>query len=245
MYRGGWAPNASISLSAQTWAPRLSLCAGLTDDLEMGLSLGGYGLGRSLKNPGDLRVHVGYEGVTAVDLREESWGGSNPRLRLRVSLLQQKNPSVPKLTLGCLLTFPAASDRSFARPGGPEFGLSLDASWDLLSPFILHLTAETVLEGELAGLESGEGIRTSPLFFGAVGLELRLWEVLTAHLQLELLRNPFPRTRNYRFDHHPFQVTAGLRLQPRPDLALFLTFSEDLSRTAPDFGVGIGVELRH
>jgi hypothetical protein len=79
--------------------------------------------------------------------------------------------------------------------------------------------------------------------FAACGVEWRVTDFLSANLQIEAMNNPYPRTGNYRLDHHPFQVTVGMCAAPWDCMRWTLTFSEDLSRTAPDFAVSLTAQI--
>ncbi len=243
MYRGGWSGDSWLSINAQTLCGLVKVRMGIAEGLEIDFESCVYSLCKSLKNRGSFGVSVGFDGIVAADLTSQADGGSNPCFTARISLLGGDGGSVPSLTASFAFTIPCGPDRSFARPGAAEVGGFLDASWDMLSPLHVHFSAGWMHEPFLANLEPGPRLDLRDSWFLAFGLELEVSSWMSAHLQFEGMGNPYPRTGNYRLDSHPVQATAALSFRPLKSARVFASFSEDLSRTAPDFAVQAGAEF--
>ncbi len=244
IYRGGGTADSSLSLTAQTWCGRLDASVGIAGGLELGLETGLYDLEKSLKNEGDLNVYVGYKGVTVADIRRPVSGLSNPAFRARLGLDGSDGGEFPSAALSLVFTIPCAPDSGFARPQGPEFGLFLDLTWEFLRPFYIHCGFGYIREPVLKAAGEGPSLDASDVWFLGLEVEFRATDFMSLHLQFEGMNNPYPRTGNYRLDQNPVQASAGVSLRPSKQLEIFISFSEDLSRTAPDFCAAAGLKLR-
>jgi hypothetical protein len=243
IYRGGSTGDASLGLSVQTLRSRIHIGIGVVEDLELGLELSLVRVERSWKNDDGCRLYVRYEDTIVADIDSTTLGAANPAFRASFLFIDASDDLVPRLAATAVFTFPLGADRTYSRPDGVEFGLFLDAAWSFLAPFHFHMTLGWVLGPSLPDLAGGPALDLENQVFGGFEAQWRPAEAVALHVQFIALRNPFPRTGNYRLDDPPVQVTAGVSVLPSCGLRLFLTFSEDLSRLAPDFGIELGMEL--
>jgi hypothetical protein len=78
-------------------------------------------------------------------------------------------------------------------------------------------------------------------FFAAEWAFSRNWSVLAG---LNFYTSPFENTGIGQFDDDSLQLDVGFIWNPDPDVRLELSFSEDLTRPAPDFALRMGLGYR-
>jgi hypothetical protein len=241
VWRGDTGPGGSFGASAQTVAATLEGCTGIGDFLSAGFEVPALAHARSFKRPEDrCRVDLRY-GETVLAASDEPDGGlADSRFAIAA---HARNPRVgiSWVRLSAVLKAPSGRREAFAGTGSADFGAFLDVCLEPVPGLYVHGLVGAVRPGSVPGLAGGPRARFRAAVPFAVGLEARLGSGWAAVLQVNGSNNFHPETGCARLDEHPLQATAGCSWRFAGRAGLFLSFSEDLSRGAPDFAVSCGL----
>ena len=104
-----------------------------------------------------------------------------------------------------------------------------------ISPFILYLNPGIVL---LSDPEThGADIHVKDMMTLLAGIEYRVSETLSLMGQFNFVTSPFHHTGIEQMDQDSLELTLGFAVWVSHDMIFEFAFSEDLTRTAPDFTV--------
>ncbi len=104
-----------------------------------------------------------------------------------------------------------------------------------ISPFILYLNPGLVF---LSDPEThGADIHVNDMITLLAGIEYKARETLSLMGQLNFVTSPFHHTGIEQMDQDSLELALGFALRVSRDMIFEFAFSEDLTRTAPDFTV--------
>jgi hypothetical protein len=108
-----------------------------------------------------------------------------------------------------------------------------------ISPFILYLNPGIVL---LSDPEThGADIHVDDMMTLLAGIEYEVSETLSLMGQFNFVTSPFHRTGIEQMDQDSLELALGFAVRVPQDVIFEFAFSEDLTRTAPDFTVHCGL----
>jgi hypothetical protein len=240
VWKGDSGPGGAVGINAQTVMLRFAGQWSLAPILSAGWEIPFLFHARSFKR-GEDPFHVGieYGGVVLADAHDPIGGISDACLSLS---LHHWNPEDPLrlLRLTACLKVPSGGRQGYVGTGRAEFGGMLDFSWDTRRRIFFHGRVGLVRVGDPED-RWGEKVDMGLAIPFRAALEWRPSGSVGVHLQLEGSNNFHPVTDHERLDEHPVQLTAGVSYQPHPGVAFWLSFSEDVTRGAPDFAVCAGL----
>jgi hypothetical protein len=222
-------------VSAQTVQCRLEAAVGIADILSAGFEVPVLAHARSFKEADEpFQVGIRYGGTTLADSTEPVGGLGDARLSLS-AFLRDPGEGVSLIRITAVLKVPCGRRAGYFGTGAADAGIFLDATVDLARGFYLHGLLGCVHLGDPRGLHGGvrPDLGTGVPF--AAGIEARLGWGWAAIVQVEGVNNVYPRTGAPRLDEHAVQATAGFSWRFAPGAGATLSFSEDLSRSVPDF----------
>jgi hypothetical protein len=179
---------------------------------------------------------------------ESEFGGMHPvdsSLSAEYLLTDRGDPRAPggrfTAALSYALKLPVGDETAGFGSGKLDHRVALPLRW-IGDPFALYLApAFSVLaDPDTAGAD----IRVRNVFgtfFAAEWAFGRNWSALAG---LNFYTSPFENTGIDQFDDDSFQLDVGLIWSPDPGPRLELSFSEDLTRPAPDFALRMGLGYR-
>ena len=179
---------------------------------------------------------------------ESEFGGMHlvdPSLSLEYLLTDRGDPRAPegRFTAGLsyALKLPLGDERAGFGSGHLDHRVALPLRW-VGHPFALYLVPafSFLADPDTAGAD----IRVRNVFGTFLSAEwafARHWSVLAG---LNFYTSPFEETGIEQFDDDSYQLDVGLIWNPAPDVRLELSFSEDLTRPAPDFALRMGLGYR-
>lgn len=239
VWKGDAGPYGSVGVSEQLVRFDAGLRFNTLDLFEAGLEIPVLWHARSFKKADDpVRVDIRYDGATLARAEGSACGISDARIWVAAFQRARKGPL--RLVRGTLLLkTPSGRREEFEGTGRPDFGAALDATFALGSGFFAHGMIGFTLLGDPEGLQGGEvSVKTGVPF--RLGFEWNAGGGIGVHLQVEGSNNVYPESGNERLDEHPIQVTGGGSWRVG-DLVFHFAFSEDATRSAPDFSVSAGV----
>jgi hypothetical protein len=187
------------------------------------------------------RVRIEYEGETLASTENASCRRGEPRFTLALFHRDRKGPlRLLRLTGG--VRMPSRAWEGFAGSPFPDLGGYFDLTLYCGARIFLHGMLGAVTLAPLRGRDGGEVALGTAVPF-RVAFEWQWTERIGAHLQIEGCNNFYPPSGHPRLDEHPMQITAGLSFRPRKGFFGYIGFSEDITRSAPDFAVSAGVRF--
>ncbi len=157
-------------------------------------------------------------------------------LWLKRELLTEENAG---LAAKLLIQAPSANTETGLGNGAWEYGLMV------IGESRYGEAAVTVNAGIInpGFIDRGDRIPLNPMYLGDLAIEYSLMKRLSVLAQLSYVTSPYGAGAADLF-RCPWQaITFGGRYRTASGRAIDISFTEDLSQTAPDFTVGLGVQF--
>jgi hypothetical protein len=239
VWKGDSGPGGTIGISAQTVSVRFAGQWSLANFLSAGWEIPFLFHAKSFKRSQDpFNMDIEYGSAVLADADSPTGGISDACLSLSLHHVGIKDP-LKLLRLSALLKVPSGGRKAYIGTGRAELGGFLDFSVETKFRIFLHGRIGVVYVGDPRGESGGKAEMGAAIPFRA-GIEWRPTRGPGIHLQVEGSNNFHPETGHERLDAHPLQATLGVSYNPGPGTTLWLGFSEDLTRSAPDFAVSAG-----
>lgn len=216
---------------------------GFLEDFHDAFGLPDYG--RSQRPDNEFLYYVEKDGEQWF---ESEFGGMHPvdsSVSAEYLLTDRGDPRAPggrfTAALSYALKLPVGDETAGFGSGKLDHRVALPLRWTA-DPFALYLVPAFSLLSDPDTLGADvEVLNVIGTFLGAEWAFARNWSALAG---LNFYTSPFENTGIGQFDDDSLQLDVGFIWNPAPDARLELSFSEDLTRPAPDFSLRMGLGYR-
>lgn len=170
---------------------------------------------------------------------------SDSSVSAKLSLIDEKTGRFEKkrafhksLSLSYTLKMPTGNEDHGFGSGGFDHGFSLLSQY-LMAPFALYLNPSVIF---LSAPERADPDMSVNTIFGLfAGGEYIFSDALALCTQLNYYTSPFENTGISQLDDDSLELALGFTYKLAPSLNLEFAFCEDLTHSAPDFNIHIGI----